>query len=502
MAIARRDRAAEQLLARREALIDAAVERLEAAAAGRRPAGERDEPARRRQDLGAHLDALVAALRGLGAEEFSEYCAWNAVFFAGTGVPRHALGAALDALREGIGEQLAPALARLAQGVLAAGRQRIEASPLVTPAALEAIPAGADERAAGAAASSAAEALEQAGPRITRMTVALAYMRRPADALTHGARRARCLEEAGAYLAQLAAAIQLEAPGLFVEYADWAQTMLVQRGFDPAERVGHLGALHDVLAVALPPHLAEAPRRYVAAALDRLTSPALEAPSYLDPNVPLAALARGYLDALRAGDRARAHALIQESIEAGTPVKDVYTHIFEPCLYEVGRLWQMSRLSVAEEHYCTAVTQMIMSQLYPRIFNTERVNRRLVATAVQGNLHEIGARFVADFFEMAGWDTYYVGADGPTEHVLHEVARRRADVLAVSASLSDHLLGVRALIDAARGGGACRNVVLLVGGGPFHVVHDLWRRLGADGSAPSAAGAIPVAERLLAARRP
>ncbi|AUX23226.1 uncharacterized protein SOCEGT47_037490 [Sorangium cellulosum] len=498
MAIARRERAAEQLLAHRASLTDAAIDRLEAGAAGRRPDGERDEIARRRRDIGAHIDALAAALRGLGPEEFSEYCAWRAVFSAGIGAPRGALGAALDALREGVGEQLDPALSRIAQRALEAGRRRIEASPLVTPAELAAIPAVADERAA----ASAAEALEQAGPRITRMTVALAYTRRPADALAHGERRARCLEDAGFHLAQLAAAIRLGAEGIFVEYADWTQTLLVRRGLAPAELVGHLGALRDVLAIALPPHLADAPRRYVTAALDRLTSPAIEAPSYLDPDAPLAALARRYFDALRAGDRARAHALIMEAVEAGTPVKDIYAHVFEPCQYEVGRLWHLNRISVAEEHYCTAVTQMILSRLYPLIFSAERVHRRLVATAVQGNLHEVGARFVADFFEMAGWDTYYLGANAPTEHVLHEVARRGADVLAVSASLSDHLPAVRALIDAARGDAACRNVVLLVGGRPFRIVHDLWRQLGADGSAPSAEGAVPVAERLLAARRP
>src|SRR5690606_20089776 len=104
------------------------------------------------------------------------------------------------------------------------------------------------------------------------------------------------------------------AEGIFVEYADWTQTLLVRRGLDPAELVGHLGALRDVLAIALPPRLADAPRRYVTAALDRLTSPAIEAPSYLDPDAPLAALARRYFDALHAGDRARAHALIMESI--------------------------------------------------------------------------------------------------------------------------------------------------------------------------------------------
>ena len=33
---------------------------------------------------------------------------------------------------------------------------------------------------------------------------------------------------------------------------------------------------------------------------------------------------------------------------------------------------QTARISVAQEHYCTASAQLIMSQLYPRIFSTRK----------------------------------------------------------------------------------------------------------------------------------
>ncbi|MGK3993592.1 cobalamin B12-binding domain-containing protein [Sorangium sp. So ce1024] len=238
----------------------------------------------------------------------------------------------------------------------------------------------------------------------------------------------------------------------------------------------------------------------IAAAVERLTADPVELPSFVRPEAPLGVLACDYLDALLQGDRGRALRLIRESVEAGTPVKDLYAHVFQPCQYEIGRLWQTHRISVAEEHLCTAITQTTVSQLYPLVFNADRAGRRLVATSVDGNLHELGARFVADFFEMAGWDTFYLGASTPAQDVLDEVARRRADVLAVSAALGEQLPGVHALIAAARDDGRCRDVVLLVGGRPFGVVRDLWTQLGADGSAQTAEGAVRVAQGLLAAR--
>ena len=104
-----------------------------------------------------------------------------------------------------------------------------------------------------------------------------------------------------------------------------------------------------------------------------------------------------------------------DAIQHGTSVHDIYLHVFQRSQYEVGRLWQTNQISVGQEHLCTAATQLIMSQLYPLIFGTERKNRRIVAACVGGDLHEIGIRMVADFFEMDGWDTFYLGADVPTD---------------------------------------------------------------------------------------
>ena len=41
-----------------------------------------------------------------------------------------------------------------------------------------------------------------------------------------------------------------------------------------------------------------------------------------------------------------------------------------------------------------------MSQLYPRILSGLRGGRKVIVSAIQGDLHEIGARMVADFFDM------------------------------------------------------------------------------------------------------
>ncbi len=224
-------------------------------------------------------------------------------------------------------------------------------------------------------------------------------------------------------------------------------------------------------------------------------------PSFLELDRPLGRLARDYLDALLGGERARASELILASVEDGVPVRDIYIDVFQRTQWEVGRLWELNRITVAEEHYCTAATQLVMSRLYPHVFAGERGRGTLVAAAVSGDLHELGIRMVADFFEMDGWDTFFLGANTPTPGIVELVERREADVLALSATLSAHVPDVAEVIEAMRTAGGERSPIILVGGHPFNAEPELWRELGADGHAPGADGAVSLAEELTAGRK-
>jgi MerR family transcriptional regulator, light-induced transcriptional regulator len=151
--------------------------------------------------------------------------------------------------------------------------------------------------------------------------------------------------------------------------------------------------------------------------------------SHLLPAAPRGALAERYLELVRAGRRGEASDLILEAVRGGVHVKEIYLHVFQLAQWEVGRLWQTGQLSVAQEHFCTAATQWIMSQLYPWVFSGVRDRGTMIVTAVPGELHELGIRMVADFFEMHGWDTAYLGANVPADGVAEAVTTREPDVL-------------------------------------------------------------------------
>jgi methanogenic corrinoid protein MtbC1 len=304
------------------------------------------------------------------------------------------------------------------------------------------------------------------------------------------------------HLAYLAEAIRTGDNALFVNYAQWLKVRYATKPQTGQSVESVLEALRYAITECAPGATTSAVVPILDTALAALPGSPDTAPSYLDRDAPYAATARQYLDRLLAADRRKASELVLQSAGDGAPIRDIYVHVFQPCLREVGRLWQMNRISVAQEHYCTAATQLVMAQLCPYVFSGVTSDRRMVATCVGGELHELGIRMVTDLMEMAGWDTYYLGANMTTGGILAAIEEYDAHLLALSATMVYHVHLVEETIAAVRASERTSGVSVMVGGFPFLVSPDLWRTVGADGFAPDPDTAIAVADRLVPGEKP
>lgn len=219
--------------------------------------------------------------------------------------------------------------------------------------------------------------------------------------------------------------------------------------------------------------------------------------TFITQDNPHGQLATSYLYALLMGKQANARNVVMKALEANEiGVEDVYMDVIQPVQYEIGRLWMMQEITVAEEHFATAVSQSIMSQMYDRIFSAPRTDHMLVATSVSGNLHEMGIRMITDIFELNGWDTYYLGANTPSANVVDTLAHRHADVLAISATLGYQVKDVRELVRQVRESKA-KDVKIMVGGNAFNQAPGLWRTTGADAYSADARSAVMIANSLM-----
>jgi methanogenic corrinoid protein MtbC1 len=255
--------------------------------------------------------------------------------------------------------------------------------------------------------------------------------------------------------------------------------------------------MHEVLGEFLPEDLYYTAAEYLDAGIRKMQEPVKKIHSYIDESATLGKLAKGFNEALLKGDRHEARRMIMEEVEKGTPVKDIYIHVFQTSQLEVGRLWQENQISVAREHFVSAATQMIMSQLYPYIFSTERNGHSFIGACIGGELHEIGIRMVCDFFEMEGWDTWYLGANTPTDSLIQSIKENKAELLGLSVTMPYHISSLQEVVRYIREDETGKNVKILVGGNGINHKKYLWKTIGADGYAPDARKAIELAGQLI-----
>jgi MerR family transcriptional regulator, light-induced transcriptional regulator len=305
--------------------------------------------------------------------------------------------------------------------------------------------------------------------------------------------RTRCIEDADYHLQYLSHALRLTTPGLFTAYTQWVREVLEKRGIAWSDLQANLELLRDELAGELDPQDATLVGEYIDEALH--AGPA-DSDSFLAAT-PREPLARAYLTALLRADRRMAVEIINGAARDGVSIRELYLQVFQPVQREIGRLWQNNEISVAEEHYCTASTQSMMAQFYPQILATPRVGRKVVVACVGNELHEIGTRMVADFFEMDGWDGVYIGANTPTSALIELVCRERPQLVAIGVTMTYHLDTAAKVVERLRADDRCTNVKIIVGGYVFQRHTELWRSLGADGCAADAARAVILGNELI-----
>jgi MerR family transcriptional regulator, light-induced transcriptional regulator len=237
---------------------------------------------------------------------------------------------------------------------------------------------------------------------------------------------------------------------------------------------------------------------HLKAALERLDSMPTAVASFIGASSEEHTVAQRCLEALLRLDAPAARETLERAMAADTPLVRIYTGILPPLMREIGRLWQMNEISVAHEHYCSAAVQSILAGFYGFMFGAATPSgRSLLVACAEGEQHELGARTVADVFQLNGWRTSFLGANLPPRELvtLIKQTRRPPELIALCATMPERLVQMASTIAAIRDDS---NLPIMVGGYLFHESPGLAALLGADGCADDAEAALRIADGLVA----
>ena len=298
---------------------------------------------------------------------------------------------------------------------------------------------------------------------------------------------------------ELAAAVTVADPRLFVARVQWStKAFRARERDDSVVRLG-LQSLRAVLAERLPEPARPVPLQYLDHALDALLAPESGDGTFLDPQQPNDRLALRYLEKVLAGDSSGAIEDVVNATRDGLEMRAAYLEVLLPAQREIGRLWHLGQVNVAEEHLVTSATHRCMAVLAASAPRPGATNgKTAVVAAVATNTHDIGLRALADLYQLAGWRAIFLGADVPADDLPSMLNYFQADLLLLGATLTTQLPRVQQTIQHVRAN-SDKPPKIIVGGSAFDDSESTWRAIGADAYAGRVDEAVTIGARLVGA---
>lgn len=296
----------------------------------------------------------------------------------------------------------------------------------------------------------------------------------------------------GDLIKDLSVAIKEGKPELFQSKIRWEREAFQARGLDQRFVAEALTALEEVIAEELPEATSLPVREGIQLALRDFDKTPL-GDDRMEAKDPVSRLAANYLLKVLEGDAHGAVQMVVTANEQGLSLEETYGAL-TLAQSEVGRMWHVAEISIAEEHLITHTTHRAMSVLNFRAPRSEANGKTIVSSAVEGNYHDLGVRAVTDFFEYAGWRVICLGHDTPADEIAQAAKVFEASLVMLSATMGAHLDAARKTIDLVKD--VSPDCKILLGGKIFNDFPDLARELGADGCATGINEAVELGNRL------
>jgi corrinoid protein of di/trimethylamine methyltransferase len=203
-------------------------------------------------------------------------------------------------------------------------------------------------------------------------------------------------------------------------------------------------------------------------------------------------------EAILGGQAQAARSTTEQALAAGAEPQEVVDRAMIPAMDEVGRRFENCEYFVPELLISARAMKAALGLLRPVLASqgSKPVGRLAIGT-VRGDLHDIGKSLVSAMLEGGGFEVVDLGVDVPAERFVEAVTTRGVTIVALSALLTTTMPAMKAVVEGLTRAGVRDKVKVMVGGAP--VTQHYAAEVGADGYAPTAAGAVTLARKLLQA---
>lgn len=204
------------------------------------------------------------------------------------------------------------------------------------------------------------------------------------------------------------------------------------------------------------------------------------------------------ISALLDQDRDLVNKYVGDALSAGVPPMEILNNGLSVGLKELGVLFSEEEVFLPELLLAANIVTEIIDKLSEK-FETDDaslVKRGTVLLAtVEGDVHDIGKSLVGMIMNASGYDVIDAGKDVANSKLIEIVKNKKPDIVGLSSLLATTMPAQKEFIEMAKESGIRDQIKIMVGGAP---VSKEWAyKIGSDGWAEDASGAVLEADRML-----
>ena len=192
--------------------------------------------------------------------------------------------------------------------------------------------------------------------------------------------------------------------------------------------------------------------------------------------------------ALLESDRVGAREILKNACRSDDPYTCIST-LIEPALRSIGELWTEGDAALSQIYVSGKICEEYIRSL-PIQVTEIRHDQPKIGIAVLEDYHTLGKETVLAALHASGYLVSDYGAGLTVPDLIDRIRVDQIDLLFISTLMLRGALAVRDLIYSLRQEGLYVRVI--VGGAPFLFDEELWREVGADAFAHSAAEAVSM----------
>ena len=139
-----------------------------------------------------------------------------------------------------------------------------------------------------------------------------------------------------------------------------------------------------------------------------------------------------FVDALRAGDRRRCFALVQEWEQQGLPNDILAADILIPALIQFGDHWEKNEQGIVEEHVASQIVRQILAYKAVTMQPGPSNGKTAMVGCVPEEHHDLASLFLANALEEAGWKVIHYGSSVPVHDIVQAVGAYKPELMCLT----------------------------------------------------------------------